>query len=91
MAQDIYDNEIRYERSLVGFCVKPDERALGNTIYKNQLFVILELLSRLMWLKMGVEAIEYRSKLCSILEWKHRYDRVTYPAFVDKFYEDNGY
>lgn len=25
------------------------------------------------------------------IEWKHRYDRVTYPAFVDKFYEDNGY
>lgn len=41
VALDIYDNEIKFERSLVGFCVKPDERALGNTIYTNQLFVLL--------------------------------------------------
>lgn len=25
------------------------------------------------------------------VEWKHRYDRVTYPSFVDKFYQDNEY
>jgi hypothetical protein len=24
-------------------------------------------------------------------EWKLRYDRVTYPSFVDKFYQDNEY
>jgi hypothetical protein len=62
VAEDIFENEIRFERSLVGFSVKMDERVERTEIYKNQLFVILEMLSRFMWLKMRVDAIEYRSK-----------------------------
>ncbi len=42
--------------------MKVDDRALpAGVIYKNQLFVILELLSRFRWFHFKVDAIEYRS------------------------------
>lgn len=43
-------------------------------------------MSRFMWLSFQVDAIEYRSIVLLYIEWKHRYDRVTYPTFVDKFF-----
>jgi hypothetical protein len=47
----------------VGLLVKVDERALpAGVIYKNQLFVVLELLSRFRCFHLKVDAVEYRSK-----------------------------
>ena len=63
VANDIFNNEIKYERSLVGFYVRSDARLkLDSCTYKNQLFLMLDQMARIGNFSMYINAIEFRSK-----------------------------
>lgn len=66
----------------MGFFAKMDDY-LEEVTYRNQLFLLLDLLSFCCLNRLAVSAIEFR-------KFKNRYDRTTYSAFVDKYYSDHG-
>lgn len=84
VANDIFNNEIKYERSLVGFYVRSDARLkLDSCTYKNQLFLMLDQMARIGNFSMYINAIEFR-------RMRMRYDRVTYSTFIDRYYIDHN-
>lgn len=71
VSYDIFKNQVQFQRSLVGFCVKLDHRAgIEQQTYRNQLFVLLDLLSSFRINSIAIYAIEFRSNCSSMQSLK---------------------